>query len=47
MLWVPIMGIVVDVVFKVFANMYFPTQTQIHMEIQAKNKMLKRRRENE
>ena len=33
-MFVPIAACVADVVLKVFANMYFPTQTQIHMEIQ-------------
>jgi len=46
MLWVPIMGIMFDVVLKVFSNMYFPTQTQIHMEMEAKQKMIRRRRAN-
>jgi len=46
MLWVPIMGIMLDVAFKVFSNMYFPTQTQIHMEMEAKQKMVRRRRAN-
>lgn len=46
MLFVPIMGMTADVVVKVFANMYFPTQTQIHMELEAREKMLKRRQSN-
>jgi len=46
MLFVPIMGMMFDVVFKVFANMFFPTQTQIHMELEAREKMLKRRQRN-
>lgn len=31
--FVPITAEFVDVAVKVFGNMYFPTQTQIHMEI--------------
>jgi hypothetical protein len=34
----PIFGIVFDVTGKVFSNMYYPTQTQIHMEIEAKQR---------
>ena len=34
MLFVPLAGMAVDVCFKVFANMYFPMQTQIHLEIE-------------
>lgn len=30
---VPFMGMVFDVAGKVFSNMFFPTQTQIHVEI--------------
>jgi len=30
---VPIVGMVFDVTGKVFSNMFFPTQTQIHVEI--------------
>jgi hypothetical protein len=33
--FVPIMGMVFDVILKVFSNMYYPTQTQIHLEIEA------------
>lgn len=37
--FVPIMGIVFDVTGKVFSNMFFPTQTQIHLEIESHTKM--------
>lgn len=33
---VPIMGMVLDVTGKVYSNMFYPTQTQIHVEIAAK-----------
>merc|ERR1711879_486764 len=33
---VPVVATLVDVVLKLFANLYFPNQTQIHMEIAAK-----------
>jgi hypothetical protein len=33
--FVPIMGMVFDVILKVFSNMYYPTQTQIHLEMEA------------
>lgn len=35
-LLVPTMGMVFDVAGKVYSNMFFPTQTQIHVEISAK-----------
>ena len=46
MLFVPLAGIAVDVCFKVFANMYFPMQTQIHLEIEylERNKCREERR---
>lgn len=31
----PTMAVIFDVTGKVFSNMYYPTQTQIHMEIAA------------
>jgi len=37
MLFVPIAGIAFDVCLKAFSNMYYPTQTQIHVEIQSKD----------
>lgn len=41
--FVPIMGMVFDVAFKVFSNMFYPTQTQIHVEIEAKQKRERKR----
>jgi hypothetical protein len=38
--FVPIFGMVFDVSFKVFSNMYYPTQTQIHLEIESKEKRI-------
>jgi len=43
-LFVPVSGMVFDVCGKVFSNMYYPTQTQIHLEIESKQKMDARRR---
>ena len=34
----PVFGMSFDVAGKVFSNMYYPTQTQIHMEIENKEK---------
>ena len=34
--FVPVFGMVFDVCLKVFSNMFYPTQTQIHMEIESK-----------
>eukprot|EP00536_Pseudo-nitzschia_multiseries_P010237 jgi/Psemu1/242785/estExt_Genewise1.C_3060002 len=36
-LFIPIAGMAFDVCWKVFSNMYYPTQTQIHVEIESKN----------
>jgi hypothetical protein len=36
MLFVPIAGIAVDIAGKVFSNLYYPSQTQIHVELEAK-----------
>ena len=33
--FVPIIGMIFDVCLKVFSNMFYPTQTQIHMEIES------------
>jgi hypothetical protein len=41
--FVPMMGMVLDVVFKVFSNMYYPTQTQIHLETEALEKRERKR----
>jgi hypothetical protein len=38
--FVPIFGMVFDVSFKVFSNMYYPTQTQIHVELESKEKRI-------
>ena len=43
--FVPLMAAMLDVVLKVFSNMFYPTQTQIHMEILAKEKRDRKRRE--
>lgn len=40
MFFVPIISMIFDVSLKVFANMYFPTQTQIHVEIEAREKRI-------
>jgi magnesium-transporting ATPase (P-type) len=42
-LFVPIMGMVFDIILKVFSNMYYPTQTQIHVEIEAMQKRDRKR----
>jgi hypothetical protein len=42
--FVPIMGIAFDVTGKLFSNMFYPTQTQIHLEIESKQKMDRRLR---
>jgi hypothetical protein len=42
--FVPIFAEVADVCGKVFSNMYYPTQTQIHLEIESKGKVMARRR---
>ncbi|KAL7575732.1 hypothetical protein ACA910_003065 [Epithemia clementina (nom. ined.)] len=41
--FVPIFGMVFDVSLKVFSNMFYPTQTQIHMEIESREIMLQRK----
>ena len=43
-IFVPICGMVFDVCGKVFSNMYYPTQTQVHMEREAIAKVHRRRR---
>lgn len=35
---VPLIGMAFDLFGKVFSNMYYPTQTQIHIEIEAKER---------
>ena len=41
--FVPIFAMVFDVTFKVFSNMFYPTQTQIHVEIEAMGKRDRKR----
>ena len=43
-LFVPIICMIFDVCGKVFSNMFYPTQTQIHLELEAHGKMLAKRR---
>jgi hypothetical protein len=43
-IFVPIMGIAFDVSAKLFSNMFYPTQTQVHLEIEAHQKMRRRMR---
>jgi hypothetical protein len=43
-IFVPIAGILFDVVGKVYSNMFYPTQTQIHLEAESEGKMLARQR---
>jgi hypothetical protein len=43
-IFVPIAGMLFDVVGKVYSNMFYPTQTQIHLEAESKGKMLARQR---
>ena len=38
-IFVPVIAITFDVIFKTFSNMYYPTQTQIHQEIESKERM--------
>jgi hypothetical protein len=43
-IFVPIAGMLFDVVGKVFSNMFYPTQTQIHLEAESQGKVLARQR---
>jgi hypothetical protein len=36
MLFVPIFAMAFDLAGKVFSNMYYPTQTQIHVELESR-----------
>eukprot|EP00980_Cylindrotheca_fusiformis_P011069 scaffold2551_cov113-Cylindrotheca_fusiformis.AAC.8 len=45
MFFIPISGMGFDLFGKVFSNMYYPTQTQIHIEIEAKERSKKSRRD--
>ena len=40
--FVPVFGMTFDVVAKVFSNMFYPTQTQIHLEIECKERAQRR-----
>ena len=42
---VPIAAIGVDASGKLFSNMFYPTQTQIHIEMEAKEIVEKRKRD--
>ena len=42
--FVPIIGVTFDVCLKLFSNMFYPTQTQIHREIEAKELGERRKR---
>jgi hypothetical protein len=42
--FVPIAGMMFDVVGKVYSNMFYPTQTQIHLELESQGKVLARKR---
>ena len=42
--FVPISAMAIDVSGKVFSNMFYPTQTQIHLELESKSKIDARRR---
>ena len=43
--FVPIIAAALDIVLKLFSNLFYPTQTQIHMEILAKEKKDRKRKE--
>jgi hypothetical protein len=43
-IFVPVAGMVFDVVGKVYSNMFYPTQTQIHLEAESQGKVLARQR---
>ena len=45
-LFLPIAAIAFDLAGKVFGNMFYPTQTQIHIEIEAREVAQKRKAEN-
>lgn len=46
-IFIPFIGIMFDIIFKTFSNMYYPTQTQIHLEIENKQNMDKKRHQRE
>lgn len=43
-LFVPIVAISFDLAGKVFSNTFYPTQTQIHLEIESKERAERRKR---
>ena len=43
MIIVPACAMAFDLFGKVFSNMYYPTQTQIHIEIEAKERALEKK----
>ena len=47
MLFVPVFGIAFDLAGKVFSNMFYPTQTQIHVEIESREIAKSKRRPND
>ena len=42
MFFVPVFAMVFDVTAKCFSNMFYPTQTQIHIELEAMEKRNRR-----
>jgi len=45
MVFIPIAGIAFDIIGKVFSNMFYPTQTQIHVELESKQKAKNEKRQ--
>jgi hypothetical protein len=43
MLFVPIFGMAFDLSGKVFSNMFYPTQTQVHVELESKQLTIARK----
>jgi hypothetical protein len=44
LVFVPVAATGIDVAGKVFANMYFPTQSQVHLEMESQAKAARNRR---
>jgi len=42
-LFLPLAAIAFDLAGKVFGNMFYPTQTQIHIEMEAKEQRIKKK----
>jgi hypothetical protein len=42
-IFVPVFGMAFDVAGKVFSNMFYPTQTQIHIELEQKERVAARK----